>query len=103
MEGFFAASAKTLMIHPASTTHRQLSDEERLAAGVTPEMIRLPVGLESIEDIQWELDQALSAAAGQTAGIRWPDTAMTSETGITVSPTSCTADQSLRKPYPTSI
>jgi len=55
--------AKTLIIHPASTTHRQLSEEERLAAGVTPDMIRLSVGLESIEDIQWDLSQALSAAA----------------------------------------
>jgi len=54
--------AKTLIIHPASTTHRQLSEEERLSAGVTLDMIRLSVGLESIEDIQWDLDQALSAA-----------------------------------------
>lgn len=54
--------AKTLIIHPASTTHRQLSEEERLSAGVTSDMIRLSVGLESIEDIQWDLDQALRAA-----------------------------------------
>ena len=57
--------AKTLIIHPASTTHRQLNEEERLAAGVTPDMIRLSVGLESIDDIQWDLEQALSAAVSQ--------------------------------------
>jgi len=56
--------AKTLIIHPASTTHRQLSEEECLAAGVKADMIRLSVGLESIDDIRWDLDQALSAAAG---------------------------------------
>jgi len=54
--------AKTLIIHPASTTHRQLSEEERRSAGVTPDMIRLSVGLESIEDIRWDLDQAITAA-----------------------------------------
>jgi O-acetylhomoserine (thiol)-lyase len=51
--------AKTLVIHPASTTHRQLSEEEQVAGGVLPEMIRLSVGLESLEDILWDLDQAL--------------------------------------------
>ena len=51
--------AKTLVIHPASTTHRQLSEDEQRAAGVTPEMIRLSVGLESADDILWDLDQAL--------------------------------------------
>ncbi len=53
--------AKTLVIHPASTTHRQLSEDEQRAAGVTPDMIRLSVGLESIDDILWDIDQALSA------------------------------------------
>jgi O-acetylhomoserine (thiol)-lyase len=52
--------AKTLVIHPASTTHRQLSDEEQLAAGVTPDMIRLSVGLETLDDILWDIDQALA-------------------------------------------
>ena len=52
--------AKTLIIHPASTTHRQLSEEEQLRAGVTPDMIRISVGLESIEDILWDIDQALA-------------------------------------------
>lgn len=54
--------AKTLVIHPASTTHQQLSDEEQLAAGVTPEFIRLSVGLEDLEDILADLDQALRLA-----------------------------------------
>ncbi|HEY8242036.1 MAG TPA: O-acetylhomoserine aminocarboxypropyltransferase/cysteine synthase family protein [Casimicrobiaceae bacterium] len=54
--------AKSLIIHPASTTHRQLSEDEQRAAGVTPEMIRLSIGLESIDDILWDLDQALARA-----------------------------------------
>jgi O-acetylhomoserine (thiol)-lyase len=52
---------KSLAIHPASTTHSQLSEDEQLAAGVSPDFIRLSVGLEDIEDILWDLDQALSA------------------------------------------
>ena len=54
--------AKTLVIHPASTTHQQLSDEEQRAAGVNPEFIRLCVGIEDLADIQADLDQALNAA-----------------------------------------
>jgi O-acetylhomoserine (thiol)-lyase len=54
--------AKTLVIHPASTTHRQLDDAEQRAAGVVPEMIRLSVGLETVDDIIWDLDQALAKA-----------------------------------------
>ncbi len=54
--------AKTLIVHPASTTHRQLSEEEQIAAGVTPDMIRLSVGLESLDDILWDIDQALAAS-----------------------------------------
>ena len=54
---------KSLAAHPASTTHRQLSDEELAMAGVTPDMIRLCVGIEDIEDIIADLDQALAAAA----------------------------------------
>jgi len=57
--------AKTLVIHPASTTHRQLDEEEQRAAGVMPEMIRLSIGLESVDDILWDIDQALDAAAKQ--------------------------------------
>ena len=55
--------AKTLVIHPASTTHRQLSEEEQVKAGVTPDMIRLSIGIESIADILWDIDQALAAAS----------------------------------------
>ena len=51
--------AKTLIIHPASTTHRQLNEDEQRAAGVSPEMIRLSVGLETLDDILFDLDQAL--------------------------------------------
>ncbi len=51
--------ARTLIIHPASTTHRQLSEEQQIAAGVTPDMVRISVGLETLDDILWDLDQAL--------------------------------------------
>jgi len=54
--------AKTLVIHPASTTHQQLSAEEQRAAGVTQDMIRVSVGIEDVSDIIADLDQALSAA-----------------------------------------
>jgi O-acetylhomoserine (thiol)-lyase len=54
--------AKTLVIHPASTTHRQMSDEEQLKAGVKPDMIRMSVGIESLDDILWDIDQALNEA-----------------------------------------
>ncbi len=54
--------AKTLIIHPASTTHRQLDEEEQISAGVTPDMIRISVGLESIEDILWDIDNALNTS-----------------------------------------
>jgi len=52
--------AKSLVIHPASTTHRQLSEEQQIAAGVPPDLIRLSVGLETLDDIVWDIDQALS-------------------------------------------
>jgi O-acetylhomoserine (thiol)-lyase len=55
--------ARSLVIHPASTTHQQLSDAELAAAGVAPEMIRLSVGLETLEDLLWDLDQALRATS----------------------------------------
>ena len=51
--------AKTLISHPASTTHRQMTEDEQLVAGVSPDMIRMSVGLETIEDILWDIDQAL--------------------------------------------
>ena len=52
---------RSLIIHPASTTHRQLTDEQRVKAGARPEVVRLSVGLESVEDIIADLDQALAA------------------------------------------
>ena len=54
--------ARTLVIHPASTTHQQLSDEDLTAGGVTPDLVRLSVGLEDLDDICWDLDQALTGA-----------------------------------------
>jgi O-acetylhomoserine (thiol)-lyase len=54
--------ARTLVIHPGSTTHQQLSDEQLRAGGVPPDMIRISVGLEDPDDILWDLDQALAAA-----------------------------------------
>lgn len=53
---------RTLISHPASTTHRQLDEAQQRAAGVLPDMIRLSVGLEHIDDILWDIDQALAAA-----------------------------------------
>jgi len=52
--------AKSLAIHPASTTHAQLTPEEQISAGVTPDFIRLSIGLESVDDIIYDIDQALS-------------------------------------------
>jgi O-acetylhomoserine (thiol)-lyase len=54
--------AKSLVIHPASTTHQQLSAEEKIEGGITDDLIRLSVGVEEIEDILWDLDQALKAS-----------------------------------------
>jgi O-acetylhomoserine (thiol)-lyase len=54
--------AKTLVIHPASTTHRQLDEAQQIAAGVPPDLIRLSVGLETLDDILWDIDQALAKA-----------------------------------------
>ncbi|MEI8019891.1 MAG: O-acetylhomoserine aminocarboxypropyltransferase/cysteine synthase family protein [Schlesneria sp.] len=53
--------ARSLVIHPASTTHQQLSDEELAAGSVGPGLVRLSVGLETLEDLIWDLDQALAA------------------------------------------
>ena len=57
---------KSLVIHPASTTHSQLTDEEMTNAGVAPEMIRLSVGLEDLDDLIWDLDNALKIAYRQS-------------------------------------
>ena len=56
--------AKSLVVHPASTTHQQLSVEEQAATGVTPELVRLSIGIEDIRDILADLDQAIEAANG---------------------------------------
>ena len=53
--------ARSLVIHPASTTHQQLSEEELIQGGVEPGMVRLSIGLETEEDLLWDLDQALQA------------------------------------------
>jgi O-acetylhomoserine (thiol)-lyase len=54
--------AKSLIIHPASTTHQQLNEAQQLEAGVTPDLVRLSVGLEDLDDIIWDLDQAIRAS-----------------------------------------
>jgi O-acetylhomoserine (thiol)-lyase len=54
--------AKTLIIHPASTTHRQMDEADQIKAGVTPDMVRMSVGIESLDDILWDIDQALNEA-----------------------------------------
>jgi O-acetylhomoserine (thiol)-lyase len=53
--------ARSLVIHPSSTTHQQLGAAEQAAAGVTPELVRLSIGLEDVDDLIWDLDQALAA------------------------------------------
>ncbi len=54
--------AKSLIIHPASTTHQQLSDEQQLDAGVSKDLVRISVGIEDVEDIIWDLEQAIAAS-----------------------------------------
>ena len=61
---------KSLIIHPASTTHRQLSEDELRAAGVGPGTIRLSVGIEAVDDLIWDLEQGFARAAGELAGGR---------------------------------
>jgi O-acetylhomoserine (thiol)-lyase len=55
--------AKSLVIHPASTTHQQLTEEEQRATGVTPELVRLSVGIEDVRDLIDDLEQALAGIA----------------------------------------
>jgi O-acetylhomoserine (thiol)-lyase len=62
--------AKSLVIHPASTTHQQLSVEEQASTGVTPELVRLSVGIEDIRDILADLDQAIETANGQAFALK---------------------------------
>ena len=56
------ADARTSVLHPASTTHRQLTDEQLVDAGITPELVRLSVGIENVEDIIADIEQALEAS-----------------------------------------
>jgi O-acetylhomoserine (thiol)-lyase len=67
--------AKSLIIHPASTTHEQLTPERQKVAGVTPELIRLSIGLEDVRDIIADLDQALGAAGASESTPRTAATA----------------------------
>ena len=57
--------AKSLIIHPSSTTHQQLSEAQQLDAGVTPDLVRISVGIEDLDDIIWDLDQAIAASQAQ--------------------------------------
>ncbi len=66
--------AKSLIIHPASTTHRQLSDDELRSAGVSPGTVRLSVGTESVDDLIWDLEQGFAHVAATAR-----DTAATAE------------------------
>ena len=61
--------AKSLVIHPASTTHQQLSEDEMRLGGIGPEMVRLSVGLEDVDDLIWDLERGL-AAADRVAPVR---------------------------------
>ena len=61
--------ARSLAIHPATTTHSQLSAEEQRAAGVSDDYVRLAVGIEDISDILWDLDQALAVAEKVTVAV----------------------------------
>ena len=54
---------RSLVIHPASTTHRQLDEAQQRAAGVLPDMVRMSVGIEHIDDILWDIDQALEQSS----------------------------------------
>ena len=71
--------ARTLVLHPASTTHQQLSSEQLTAGGVKEDLIRISVGLEDAADILWDLDQALTAASGRDrdGGVVAPSAALT--------------------------
>lgn len=72
--------ARTLVIHPGSTTHQQLSADQLVAAGVPEDLVRISVGLEDVEDILWDLDQALTAAVGPREAFLAADDAARTET-----------------------
>jgi O-acetylhomoserine (thiol)-lyase len=71
--------AKSLVIHPASTTHRQLGDAELRAAGVGPGTVRLSVGTESVEDLVWDLEQGFKRVAAAVTETAVTETAVTEE------------------------
>jgi O-acetylhomoserine (thiol)-lyase len=54
--------AKSLIIHPSSTTHQQLNAAQQMEAGVTPDLVRISVGIEDVDDLIWDLDQAITAS-----------------------------------------
>ena len=56
--------AKSLIIHPSSTTHQQLNDAQQLEAGVSKDLVRISVGIEDVEDLIWDLEQAIAASQG---------------------------------------
>ena len=58
--------AKSLVIHPASTTHAQLTEQQLVQAGVEPGLVRISVGIEDVEDVIYDIDQALHAAVKST-------------------------------------
>ena len=65
--------AKSLVIHPATTTHQQLTDEQRRASGVSDDLVRLSVGIEDLDDILEDLRQAFAATAASSPAIEeWP-------------------------------
>ena len=74
--------SRTLVIHPGSTTHQQLSPEQLESAGIPEDLVRISIGLEDIEDILWDLDQALDVAtvAASDASARGLDTPPRSST-----------------------
>ena len=61
--------AKSLVIHPASTTHQQLGDDELRAAGIGPELVRVSIGIEDVDDILWDLEQALDRSQRPAAQV----------------------------------
>jgi O-acetylhomoserine (thiol)-lyase len=79
--------AKSLIIHPASTTHRQLDDDELRAAGITAGTIRLSVGLETLDDLIWDLERGLRAARAADSNVRTePPAASRTAAGIESEP-----------------
>lgn len=79
--------ARTLVLHPASTTHQQLSPEQLEVGGVAEDLVRISVGIEDTEDILWDLDQALTAATGRSRGTAAPAARTDTDTEASASDT----------------